>query len=272
MTDRTQKGGAPRLTAPTKLVRALCCTCGAVRTTTTRDASAGEEERGGRCLVTRRCRICRERTPHAFLRDDDPLADIGELRPRPAFTYQAEPAKVTPPCVVLPVPPCPSWCRGATQPGDIYCLFVFGSHDGSSQSRLHVAFKGACSPRSSPWRDSPIPMAPSCLSRRSSSGTTTASQRAARMRPKPGRWPPSCSRRLRCLSASRHSRDSTPPWGSTAGRGVALWLPNVLPRLPEALRGGLARGSRAVLRDGPFEPFRPTNSSSDYLAPQSHTL
>lgn len=56
---------------------ALCCVCGATRPTSAHGAT-GEPQRvlegqrdGDRCLVTRKCQTCRQRTPHAYLRVGD---------------------------------------------------------------------------------------------------------------------------------------------------------------------------------------------------------
>ena len=71
---RTSKRGYPQ-------VRALCCECGNVRTTSTyaaygepapatadRLAALGYEPT--RCTVSRKCAVCRKQTTHAYLRDD----------------------------------------------------------------------------------------------------------------------------------------------------------------------------------------------------------
>lgn len=54
-------------------VRALCCVCGTLRTTTVTGHMVGEawkgREVGGRCLISRKCATCGERTVHAYLRD-----------------------------------------------------------------------------------------------------------------------------------------------------------------------------------------------------------
>lgn len=71
-------------------VRALCCDCGNVRTTSTY-GSHGEPDAAvlatwarfdlapSRCTVWRKCQICGEQTRHAWLRDDLPAEDRADL-------------------------------------------------------------------------------------------------------------------------------------------------------------------------------------------------
>lgn len=72
-------------------VRALCCECGAIRTTSTH-AAHGEpdpdtvefygrhNEIAPRCTVQRKCQECQRQTRHAWLRDDLPVEEREQVR------------------------------------------------------------------------------------------------------------------------------------------------------------------------------------------------